>query len=188
MEGMSRPQYSDSVVANCATNPRGHASGLIVNNGLIDFQDNFYRGMSNDYAQFLAAQQQQCGLGAQVPYAAPPFQPALHQAPLQAGLPQTTLLGHPSFINVAGKMYKPVEDPVEPKRLAEAVIEPVQAPAITDEDVDRRVAQRLKEWTSSQRGKAPSIRKRVNDEEQRAAARVKSVMNQGRPGRIYSPA
>ena len=188
MEGMSRPQYSDSAVANNATNSRGHASGLIVNNGLIDFQDNFYRGMSNDYAQFLAAQQQQCGLGAQVPYAAPPFQPALHQAPLQAGLPQTTLLGHPSFINVAGKMYKPVEDPVEPRRLAEAVIEPVQAPAITDEDVDRRVVQKLKEWTSSQRGKAPSIRKRANDEEQRAAARVKSVMNQGRPGRIYSPA
>lgn len=182
MEGMSRPQYSDSAVANSATNSRGHASGLIVNNGLIDFQDNFYRGMSNDYAQFLAAQQQQCGLGAQVPYAAPPFQPA----PLQAGLPQTTLLGHPSFINVAGKMYKPVEDPVEPRRLAEAVIEPVQAPAITDEDVDRRVAQKLKEWTSSQRGKAaPSMRKRSSDEE-RAAARVKSVM--GRQGKFYSPA
>jgi hypothetical protein len=181
---MSRPQFSDSAVANSATNARGHTPGLIVNNGLIDFQDNFYRGMSNDYSQFMAAQQQQqCGLGAQLPYSAPTF-----QSPLQhVGLPQTTLLGHPSFINVAGKMYKPVEDPTttaEPRRLAEAVVEP--APTITDEDVDRRVAQKLKEWTSSQRGKAaPSMRKRSSDEE-RAAARVKSVM--GRQGKFYSPA
>ena len=171
---MSRPQYTDSAVANGATNARGHTPGLIVNNGLIDFQDNYYRGMSNDYSQFMAAQQQHLS----------PF-----QSPLQhTGLPQTTLLGHPSFINVAGKMYKPVEDPIttaaEPRRLAEAVVEPT--PTITDEDVDRRVAQRLKEWTSSQRGKAaPSIRKRPNEEE-RAAARVKSVM--GRQGKFYSPA
>lgn len=178
---MSRPQFPVNANATTASS-FNHTPGLIVNHGLIDFQDNFYRGMNSDYAQFMAAQQQQQALSGNFAPMCPTF-----QSPIPSGLPQSTLLGHPSFINVAGKMYKPVEEPTtaaEPKRLAEAVVEP-QPVAITDADVDQRVAQKLNEWMSSQRQK-PSLRKR--SEEDRAAARVKSVMNAGRPGRFYSPA
>jgi hypothetical protein len=106
----------------------------------------------------------------------------------QPCLPQSTLLGHPSFINIAGKMYKPVEEPgPEPKRTAEVIVCEQPRP-ITDDDVDRRVQKKLNEWVSAQRpNKIRTVAKRGSEEE-RAAARVKSV-NAGMPrGKYYSPA
>lgn len=185
---MSRPQFP----VNASQTASVHTAGPIVNGGLIDFQDNYHRGL-NDYTQFLAAQQSMNN---------PVFSPVnltptqiqnhqLHAGLAQAGLPQTTLLGHPStllghpsFINVAGKMYKPVDEPVhEPKRVEAPV--PEQPRPITDEDVDRRVQKKLNEWASSQRPNR--IRSVDRSAEDRATARVKSV-NAAMNRKYYSPA
>ena len=185
---MSRPQFPVNV-----SQTSSHAPGPIVNGGLIDFQDNYHRGLS-DYAHFMAAQQQQALVPAMSPsFQAVPYTPSQIQNAMQASLgqpclPQSTLLGHPSFINIAGKMYKPVEEPgPEPKRTAEVIVCEQPRP-ITDDDVDRRVQKKLNEWVSAQRpNKIRTVAKRGSEEE-RAAARVKSV-NAGMPrGTYYSPA
>jgi hypothetical protein len=159
-----------------------------VNGGLIDFQDNFHRGLA-EYAQLVSAQQQ---YGAYPPQQLAGF-PAYPTMPAQVALPQTTLLGHPSFINVAGKMYKPVEEPL-PATVVEVKRAPEPEPRmLTDEDIDRRVAQRVDEWAAAQRKPVPAAYPRVRSstkpasDVERAAARVKGV-NAGmyRPS-IYSP-
>ena len=185
---MSRPQFPVNV-----SQTSSHAQGPIVNGGLIDFQDNYHRGLS-DYAHFMAAQQQQTLVPAMsTPFQSVAYTPSQIQSSMQAGLgqaclPQSTLLGHPSFINIAGKMYKPVEEPgPEPKRTAELVVCEQPRP-ITDDDVDRRVQKKLNEWVSSQRpSKIRSVAK-GRSEDERAAARVKSVNASMPRGRYYSPA
>lgn len=179
---MSRPQ----IHVNSQAAP---AQGQIVNGGLIDFQDNFHRGMA-EYAQLVSAQQA-AGYQPQVMQGVHPYS----VMGVQQALPQTTLLGHPSFINVAGKMYKPVDEPVaaEPARRA---AEPEPAPRmLTDEDIDQRVAQRVDEWAAAQRKPVPSTsygrsvgKGRAVSDVERAAARVKTV-NAGmyQPSRLYSP-
>ena len=181
---MSRPQ----IHVNSQSVP---APGQIVNGGLIDFQDNFHRGMA-EYAQLVSAQQA-AGYQPQMMQGVHSYSPMA----VQQTLPQTTLLGHPSFINVAGKMYKPVDEPVavasEPVR---RVAEPEPAPRmLTDEDIDRRVAQRVDEWAAAQRKPVPSTsygrsvgKGRAVSDVERAVARVKNV-NAGmyQPNRVYSP-
>ena len=106
---------------------------------------------------------------------------------------QTTILGHPSFINVAGKMYKPVEEPgahpaMQSSDHGKQEPETVAPARITDKDIDRRVQQRLQEWMSTQKER-PFARKgkTASSDEERAAARVKSV-NAGMRRGYFSPA
>jgi hypothetical protein len=182
---MSRPQIH-------MNSPAMPAPGQIVNGGLIDFQDNFHRGMA-EYAQLISAQQA-------AGYPPHPAMQAVHPySAMQQSLPQTTLLGHPSFINVAGKMYRPVEEPPSTVMMV-APVESQKRPAepeprmLTEDDIDQRVAQRVDEWAAAQRkpvpasfGRAGKPRAVVSDVE-RAASRVKSV-NAGmyQPSRLYSP-
>ena len=182
---MSRPQFpTNQLTVNGATSGM---PGQVVNGGLIDFQDNFHRGMA-EYAQYMNAQHagyQQATPGFPTPSSLMAGYPGMAQSqqPVVAGLPQSTVLGHPSFINVAGKMYRPVEEP-----------RPTEAAA--EDDVERRVQQRVDEWAAGQRRPVSSglmrtgIKGRGVTDEERAAARVKSV-NAGmyRPrGGFYSPA
>lgn len=186
-----------------------HHTGQVVNGGLIDFQDNFHRGMA-DYspmhANLMNSYQPPCAYQPAMQTMVPPV--ASYQAVSAAAmgnLPQATFLGHPSFINISGKMYKPVEEPVTAQP-ANPGSEPVRAepaalpsrPVITEEDLDRRVEQRLEEWMSTQRVKpsygnggmraaAGGPKGRCASEEERAAARVKSV-NAGMRRGYYSPA
>lgn len=178
---MSRPQFPINASQNA------HIPGPIVNGGLIDFQDNYQRGIA-DYAQFMAAHQQTYGAtGGNLMFPQPTFTPTQLQQGVVQGLPQSTLLGHPSFINVAGKMYKPVEESLpEVKRPVEAAIS--EPRPITDEDVDRRVKKRLDEWASSQRGKHTRSSCKIYAEEDRAVSRVRSVNSSMLRGKYSSPA
>ena len=187
---MSRPQFP---VNQPVANPVGH----VVNGGLIDFQDNFNRGMPDYGALMQAHASLAAGMGG-LPYAAQ-MSPAFQQpqptfqnvAAAMGGMANQTILGHPSFINVGGKLYKPVEEqpalaaaptPVKPEPETAA---PVQ---VSDADLDRRVEKRLEEWMSNQRptyGRA--LKAKGPSEEERAAARIKSV-NAGMRKGYYSPA
>jgi len=192
---MSRPQFPVNQLS--VNGAPGSMPGHVVNGGLIDFQDNFHRGMA-EYAQYVNAQQAAGYQSIAAGYPTPSSLLAGYQHPnglaqaapqAVAGLPQSTILGHPSFINVAGKMYRPVE---EPRAVETAAEPPVQPRALTEDDIERRVQQRVDEWAASQRKPVSVARAKgrgVTDEE-RAAARVKSVnagMYQQRGG-FYSPA
>jgi hypothetical protein len=149
-----------------------------------------------EYAQQLAAQQSLATLaaaypglqaGAQFPVGFPV--PVTQAAPsLPTSLPPTTLLGHPSFINVAGKMYKPVEEPIQAVEVKKVAHEP-EPRVMTEDDIDRRVEEQVERWASAQRRpQSRGIGKGRHElNEERAAARVKSV-NAGmyRPS-YYSP-
>lgn len=188
---MSRPQFP------VQTQSPGLAAH-VVNGGLIDFQDNFHRGVP-DFGAMMAAQQSGQHLqGLLQSYQNPMhsgFQsPASFQSVASAmgSVPQQTVLGHPSFINVGGKMYKPVEEPTTavaappPDQKKDPVMAaPVR---ISDEDLDRRVELRLAEWMST-RKERPTARGRnkMQTDEDRAAARIKSV-NAGMRKGLYSPA
>jgi hypothetical protein len=143
-----------------------------------------------EYAQQLAAQQSLASLAAAYPglqsqlsagFPQTAFQAIQPVAQGPAGLPPTTLLGHPSFINVAGKMYKPVEEPghtaeVTSSKKHTAAPEP-EPRVMTEEDIDRRVEQQVERWASLQRKSGPrhAAKGRQDNHEERAAARVKSV-------------
>lgn len=197
---MSRPQFQTPTTQAAS----GLLAGHVVNGGLIDFQDNFHRGLP-DYCSLMAVQNGQqpllAGVGMQGYPMPSPLQQSFQQAPYQAvasamggvAQQQTTILGHPSFINVAGKMYKPVEEPAAHPSMQSSdhgkqEPETVAPARITDKDIDRRVQQRLQEWVSSQKER-PFVRKgkTASSDEERAAARVKSV-NAGMRKGYFSPA
>lgn len=105
--------------------------------------------------------------------------------------------GPPSFIHVNGVTYKPVDDAhskaghVESgSRVSEAAPEPAPR-VLTDEDIDRRVRDRVESWASSQRkpvaqSAGRSGGNRSLSEEDRVAARIHSV-NENIRGRFRSP-
>jgi hypothetical protein len=180
-------------------------SGPVVNGGLIDFQDNFHRGMAESYANFMASQQQQA-LAAMNPIQ--PFQQAQFtpqsfqpQMGLPAGAPNHLpyVTGPPSYLHVNGQTYVPV-DAQQPVSVAtpKAGVQPASVESMpeptrvyTDEDIERRAQEKVDAWAASKlkasqaevrrhlRGRAPS-------EADRAAQRIHSV-NAGMRGRFNSP-
>lgn len=124
---MSRPQYDRYSDSSHTSSPYGNQGygGHVVNGGLIDFQDNAFRGVSEYLtpSQIVSQQQQQAhGMMTMAqPQAGPSLQMMVgNQAFLPAGLQQqqgtsasvaggTCFSGPPSFIHVNGITYKPVE-------------------------------------------------------------------------------
>lgn len=130
---MSRPQFPVNAPAS--------AMGQVVNGGLIDFQDNFHRGLA-EYANYMAVQQQQqqslMGGGMYPPSGAQPTslagypthlqQVQQQQASLmafqqqqqqqQAGMATTVqsnqlpcISGPPAYVHINGQTYVPVDSP-----------------------------------------------------------------------------
>ena len=120
---MSRPQYSINA-------PASHI-GQVVNGGLIDFQDNFHRGLA-EYANYMASQQQQqtlmggfpgqaqqlmpgVGYPAQLQQAqqSMAFQPLQQQqvASVSSGGPHhlPCISGPPAYVHINGQTYVPVD-------------------------------------------------------------------------------
>jgi len=164
---MSRPQFP--------VNPQlSPMSGHIVNGGLIDFQDNLYRGVS-DYASFTPSQlsmmqAQQAGNFMPVQQQAANFMPVQQQmpvfpsqVPLQGlgavpGSAQLSCIsGPPAYLHVNGQTYVPVEAqtavaPVPaPKPAVEAVAHEPAERLLTDADIEERVRRRVDQWAASQR-------------------------------------
>jgi hypothetical protein len=182
-------------------------SGPVVNGGLIDFQDNFHRGMAESYANFMASQQQQALAANSFPiqpyqqaqFAPQPFQP---QMGLPAGasshLPYVT--GPPSYLHVNGQTYVPV-DAQQPVSVATPKAGSVQPGSVesapeparvyTDEDIERRAQEKVDAWAASKlKASQAEVRRhlkgRVPSEADRAAQRIHSV-NAGMRGRFTSP-
>ena len=185
-------------------------SGPVVNGGLIDFQDNFHRGMG-EYACFQQGQQlpgMMAGMGS---YAMPQagfqnmaqFQghPSLAATPMPgaAGPGQVQCIsGPPAFLHMHGQTYVPAETqtPVgvsATKSAAPVEAAPEPAPRVlSEEEIERRVRERVDAWASSQRrpvytASAPSesrknLKGRAMTDEERAVERIKSV-NAGMRGR-----
>jgi len=170
---MSRPQFETH-----SSYPRtALPTGPVVNGGLIDFQDNFYRGVTQSELQAMHAFQN----------------PApVMGGPMLAGMPpHSTLLGPPNYIKVAGTVYRPVEEAPVPvvaepaKPVVQAAPEPPKPRPITAKDVDRHVQKRLEEWeaarsasrTSSMPGRSQSVKGRSRNKapEEIAAERVRGA-------------
>lgn len=167
---MSRPQYS----INAPASPIGQ----VVNGGLIDFQDNFHRGLA-EYANYMATQQQQQTLMSGFPGQPQQVMPGgYHPSQLQAASmpfqqPQSMgvvssngahlpcISGPPAYVHINGQTYVPVDSsqqvssaPVKPAAVeaAPSVTEPVSAPrALSNEEIDRRVHEQVEAWASRQR-------------------------------------
>ena len=200
---MSRPQFP----ANPQLSPM---SGHIVNGGLIDFQDNLYRGVS-DYASFTPSQlsmmqAQQAGNFMPVQQQMPVFP---SQVPLQGlgAVPGSTQLscisGPPAYLHVNGQTYVPVEAQTAvapapaPKPAVEAAAHEPAERLLTDADIEERVRRRVDQWAASQRkpvyytsgnvvDKMDHAPARRCSEEMRAAERIRSY-NAGMRGRFTSP-
>ena len=185
---MSRPQFQTSSQVS-------PLQGQIVNGGLIDFQDNFHRGLS-EYVQ-------QCnntgGVSSQVPgpggygMMGAGFMPQQSINFQQTGAGQLPCIsGPPSFIHVNGVTYKPVEDAHSSAKATtgQAPDPPARVESepriLTDEDIDRRVKDRVEVWASTQRKQPAGRVSRAQSDEERVAARVSSV-NEGMRGRFRSP-
>jgi hypothetical protein len=186
---MSRPQFP--------INSQGQVSmqGPVINGGLIDFQDNFCRGMP-DYSPALHHQMPPVGVQG-FPYGAQQgvnFQQtaANYQVPGQV----QCISGPPSFFHVNGITYKPVDEPqgnkgvqLEPKpHKVESAPEPAQR-VLSEEEIDRRVRERVEMWAATQKkyaGSGTHTRSKAFSDEERAAARVHSV-NASMSSRYRSP-
>ena len=174
-------------------------SGPIVNGGLIDFQDNFHRGMA-EYASYQQAQQLVGLASMQQPYPPQPFHPGaglpvgagpMPGAPSPAQLP--CISGPPAFLHMHGQKYVPEEAAAVKQTVGKPV--PVEAPeprVLSEEEIERRVRDRVDAWAASQRKPVYANETRrhlkgrgVSDEE-RAAERILSV-NAGMRGRFQSP-
>jgi hypothetical protein len=203
---MSRPQFP--------ANPQlSTMSGHIVNGGLIDFQDNLYRGVS-EYASFSpsqlsmmqAQQAQQPGNFMPMHQQMPVFP---SQVPLQGlgAVPPSTQLscisGPPAYLHVNGQTYVPVEAQTAvapapaPKPAVEAAAHEPAERLLTDADIEERVRRRVDQWAASQRkpvyytsgnvvDKMDHAPARRCSEEMRAAERIRSY-NAGMRGRFTSP-
>lgn len=191
--------------------------GHVVNGGLIDFQDNFYRG-APDYSGYMNAQH---GMGAggggmqsfpgpaafhamQQQHASFPGVLAAGMPGMQPATPFPCISGPPAYFHINGQTYVPA-DAQQPMAVAgkpaaaPAVATPVPAePAprvLTEEEIERRVRNRVEEWAAGQRKPvycagtpAPSKRGRGRDvsDEDRAVDRIKSV-NASMRDRFVSP-
>lgn len=151
---MSRPQY-DRYSSSSQHYTESAYSNPVVNGGLIDFQDNMNRGVS----EYIAAQQkpQQMAMAAYHPqtafaYAPNVAQPAVLQATAQG--PGACFSGPPSFLHVNGITYRPVEpevaqQPAPAKSASTAAPEP--KPMTEDElyhAIDERVSSRVADYVS----------------------------------------
>lgn len=166
---MSRPQFNNQSPQQLQV-----AGGQVVNGGLIDFQDNMQRGVS-EYAtpQHLMASgyggvaPQQQPYIAQASYGVYPGYPAPPQ--LSSGIPpggQGCISGPPAFLQVGGIVYKPVDSAV-PVSLAPTTQSPAPAAPskvskqastakmLTEDDlhraIDSRVQSKVESYLSSQR-------------------------------------
>lgn len=191
-------------------------SGPVINGGLIDFQDNFHRGMA-EYANYQQAQQQLAGMMGGLPSSFPMQQQAFQ--PMQQfqahpslaggslpGVPATSQLpcisGPPAFLHVHGQTYVPVEaqPPVVASASKPASVEATPEPAprvLSEEEIERRVRDRVDAWAASQRKPVYTVSSAAADsrrhlkgravsDEERAAERINSV-NAGMRGRFCSP-
>lgn len=189
-------------------------SGPVVNGGLIDFQDNFHRGMS-DFASYQQAQQlagMMNGMPA-FPVQQQAFQPLTHLQGLaglpggpMAGLPGANQLqcisGPPAFLHMHGQTYVPAETQAPGTAAVAktvAAVETAHEPSprvLSEEEIERRVRERVESWAASQRkpvysSAAPcdgrkQLKGRAMTDEERAAERIHSV-NAGMRGRYNSP-
>ena len=174
----------------------GH--GQIVNGGLIDFQDNFQRGMA-EYANSLANHQQTLAAASgfpmqmqqyahqQTPAQYQPFAPQGLSTPMQ---PPPCISGPPAYIHMHGQTYVPV-DAQATSNAPKAGAEPVQSAAppsqpapLDDEEMERKVRERVEAYYAPASRRA--LKGRGASDEDRAAERVHSV-NAGMRGRFNSP-
>jgi len=156
---MSRPQYA---AAQYPPNT--------VNGGLIDFQDNYNRGMAGDYQAYMAAQQ-----GFPAPQMASPATLQFHAAGVNypvpnmaspAALPgfqpgqamQTGVVsGPPSYMCINGVKYAPVGDAIsgdaKPKTADLPSEEPVKVLSERELEraIDERVHSRVNQFMAQQR-------------------------------------
>jgi len=160
----------------------------VVNGGLIDFQDNFHRGVA-DYTAYMNAQQQHAAL-ANGYLPAQPYQPQAMMQPYQAGMQALAapggqqlpcISGPPAYIHVNGQTYVPV-DAQQPVASGHGASKPVvalpsqppasettaaasEAPRVyTEEDVERRAREKVEAWAASklkQQHAAPETRKHL---------------------------
>lgn len=139
---MSRPQYPQQQIPH------------VVNGGLIDFHDNINRGMPEFGPGYMAA-----GMYP-MPGAAGPATLAGFQG---AGVAQMGCVsGPPTFLQVNGVVYKPVEDAVGVEAKAAAAVkteakeEPVKVLSERELEraIDERVQSRVSQFLSSQRHRA----------------------------------
>ena len=195
---MSRPQFP-------VNTPMHTMAGPVVNGGLIDFQDNFNRGMA-EYANFQHNQQ----LAAMMPGAFPMQQQAFQQQfPAATGMTvgpvpgvsapaqlPPCISGPPVFLHMYGQKYVPEEVQAAAAKPAhvEAAPEPVPR-ALSEEEIERRVRDRVDAWAASPRKPVCSaaggdsrrhLKGRGATDEERAAERIHSV-NAGMRGRFNSP-
>ena len=193
---MSRPQYD-----RYASEPSHQQQyvGNVVNGGLIDFQDNLHRGVSEylspqqmvaaayPHPQMVAAGYPQqamvaAGYPSQQPQAmflpnvAQPAQLAQPQQPQQA----SCFSGPPSFIHVNGITYKPVEQeaavaqPAQPAAARVTAAETATKPLTEDElyhAIDERVSSRVEDYVSRKLRHHPRHHE-VSDSHRSAAAAV----------------
>lgn len=181
--------------------------GPIVNGGLIDFQDNFHRGMA-EYANFQQAQQL-AGLvnmqQQQYPSSIQPFHPGMGMPASAAPVPGVQapaqlpcISGPPAFLHMHGQKYVPEDaqassaKPATVSAAKPAVSETPEPRVLSEEEIERRVRDRVDAWAASQRKPVYASETRrhlkgrgVTDEE-RAAERIYSV-NAGMRGRFHSP-
>lgn len=160
---MSRPQYDryESSSGRYATETNSPYGGAVVNGGLIDFQDNLRRGVSEYLTpqQMISAgfpQQQMLAAGFPQQFMPNVAQPAVLAQPQQAAAQGGACFsGPPSFIHVNGITYKPVEQEAvaqaqpAPKP---AAVEPTAKPLTEDElyhAIDERVSRRVEDYVSS---------------------------------------
>lgn len=190
-------------------------SGQIVNGGLIDFQDNMYRGMA-DYSTYMNAQQQAMGPGfngmgafpgqgmpGMQAHGFPGMAGPMPGVPAPAHLP--CISGPPAYLHVNGQTYVPVDaqqpvaasKPAGPAVAESAATDSVVPRVLTEEEIERRVRNRVEEWAAGQRkpvycagsatGAAPKkARDRGMTDEDRALDRIKTV-NASMRGRFVSP-
>ena len=187
---MSRPQFP--VNTQAAVTP-----GHIVNGGLIDFQDNFHRGMAESYASYMHAQQQ-LSSPCSNPFPVQQYQAGMQSLQGPGGGQFACISGPPAYFHVNGQTYVPV-DAQQPVTVAGAPKVQVEAPTTeaarvyTEEDVERRARDKVEEWAASKLKSyraEPEARKplktRAPTELDRAAERINSV-NAGMRGRFNSP-
>lgn len=182
-------------------------AGPVVNGGLIDFQDNFNRGMA-EFANFQHNQQLAAMMPGAFPMQQQAFQQQMQQYPAAAGMTvgpvpgvsapaqlPPCISGPPVFLHMYGQKYVPEEVQAAAKPAhVEAAPEPVPR-ALSEEEIERRVRDRVDAWAASQRKPVFSaaggdsrrhLKGRGATDEERAAERIHSV-NAGMRGRFHSP-
>ena len=151
---MSRPQYTQ------------HPMPHVVNGGLIDFQDNINRGVP-EYAQpYMAA-----GMIPVPGMAAPAMLAGFHGQQPALGC----VSGPPTFLQVNGVTYKPVEDAVAGTEAKASKVEAKEEPVKVmserelERAIDERVQSRVSQFLSSQRHNGRGAREPYEQDRPRRA-------------------